>query len=580
MFSLKKSGIAAVAVAAVAAMLGSFGLAAPAMAADTPNGATTDKGSITVNNVQGGATVTAYKVINVNYTNEGTAEAPSYVPATPEYTWDDGVAKWVHENYPEYIGTENVVSNKYANLNDDLSGAPDKNGNYSSDIAKFYDGLSNAVGNGDVKLTEAAHDTVEGTADANTVTLKDLTVAGYLVKITNKSDNTESNGNNPGVVADYSYRPVVVTVGFSQAEGEPWKIADATIDAKRSKATIDKSINEQNEDGHNSGKDQTDTGSDTVGIGSIVTYDTRSNVPVFPKDAIEKKYVIADTMDKALTPNYTNEGDHKFIVYGVDDKGTETEIGEGASNDYYTLTTENAKDLDGNAVTWLLDFNYEKVRQFDKIHVQYTATVNEKAIVGEPIYNNVKLQYTNNPYEKNSHRTVPDKVKVYTFGIKVLKQFFENGVLQKDNLPAGAEFAVYKQGGDNELSFVKDDKGYYRPAKSGEAGVTSLPVDSAGHLRVYGLNKGTYELEETKAPAGYIKLNGRVSVTINPQKDDDGDFNGHVEGESEVGFVSTTVDNTKGWLPKTGSAGMVVMTVAGVLLVAAGVTVLTRKRRA
>ncbi|WP_055427509.1 SpaH/EbpB family LPXTG-anchored major pilin [Bifidobacterium aesculapii] len=578
MFSLKKSGIAAVAVAAVAAMLGSFGLAAPAMAADTPNGATTDKGSITISNVQGGATVTAYKVINVNYTNEGTAEAPSYVPATPEYTWDNAVAEWVRGNYSGYIGEKNVVSNEYANLKDDLSGAPDKNGNYSSDIAKFYDGLSNAVGNGTVKLTEARQVTVEGTADANTVTLKDLTVAGYLVKITNKSGNTEGNGNKPGVVADYSYRPVVVTVGFSQEEGEPWKIADADIEAKRSKATIDKSINEQNDDGHNSGKDQTDTGSDTVGIGSIVTYDTRSNVPVFPKDAIEKKYVIADTMDEALTPNYTNGGGHKFIVYGVDDKGTETKIGEGASNDYYTLTTENAEDLDGNAVTWVLDFNYEKVRQFDKIHVQYTATVNEKAIVGEPIYNNVKLQYTNNPYEKDSHRTVPDKVKVYTFGIKVLKQFFENGVLQKDNLPAGAEFAVYKQGGDNELSFVKDDKGY-RPAKSGEAGVTSLPVDSKGHLSVYGLDEGTYELEETKAPAGYIKLNGRVSVTITALKDGE-DFNGHVEGESELGFVSTTVNNTKGWLPKTGSAGMVLMTVAGVLLVAAGVTVLTRKRRA
>lgn len=581
MFNLKKSGIAAVAVTAVAAMLGSFGLAAPALAADTtPTGAKTDKGSITVSNVQGGATLAAYKVIDVNYTNEGTADAPSYVPTSPQYTWDEAVASWVEaydaQNKTDYIGDNNEVSSTYANLPNDEKAEPNKDGSYSSDIAKFYDSMSNALGKRKIALVQAGSVTVPGTDDSATASIDNLQVGGYLVKITNASGNTE--GNTSGIVADYSYRPVVVTIGFSQAEGQPWEVENATIAAKRDKATIDKTINEQNNDGHNSGKDEKDTGSDTVGIGSIVTYNTRSDVPVFPKDAIEKKYVIADKMDDALTPNYENKGDNKFLVYGVDENGKETEIGQGATSDYYTLTTENATDLDGNAATWVLDFsnNYEKLRQFKKIHVLYTATVNEKAVVGEPIYNNVKLQYTNNPYDEGSHRTVPDKVKVYAFGINIVKKFLENG--NEVKLGEGAAAFSVKNNAGTILKFVKDSKGY-RPALAGETGVVEdLPVDANGNITVYGIKDGTYTLSETKTPAGYTKIND-FQVTLTALKEGE-DFNGHVKDEVSKGFVSTEVENHKGWLPKTGSAGMVVMTVAGVLLVAAGVTVLARKRRA
>ncbi|NEG95634.1 hypothetical protein CS006_09280 [Bifidobacterium primatium] len=580
MFHLKKGGLRAVAVAAAVATLGSLGLAAPAMAADaTPNGAETNQGSITVKNVQGGATVTAYKVIDVNYKNLGTADNPSYVPTTPQYEWNAAVVQWVKdydtENGVDYIGDNNAVTDQYAALPSDTSGAPKADGSYSSKIAKFYDKLSAAVGRGEVRLTSSKAVTVGGTADATTVTLDGLEVGGYLVKITNTSGNTEG----VGTVADYSYRPVVVTIGFSQEGTGPWTIANAEIDSKRDKATIDKSVNEDTS-GHKTGEGEKNTGSDTVGIGSVVTYNVRSDVPVFPKDAIEKNYVIADTMDKALTPNYTNSGSHKFKVYGVDSNGKETPLGEGASNEYYTLTTTDAKDLDGKAATWVLKFDYEKIRQYSKIHVEYTATVNEHAVVASPIKNSVKLQYTNNPYEQDSHRTVPDEVKVYTFGIKVHKVFIENGVEKTDNLPEGAEFAVYKDGASTPLQFVKTADGEYRLAKAGETGtVTSLPVKD-GYLKVTGLDDGKYQLEETKAPAGYVKLEGKQDVTITPVKDDaSGEYTGAVSAPTdEIGFVSTEVKNTKGMLPQTGSVGMVLMTVAGVLLIAGGVTVLRRRR--
>lgn len=585
MFNLKKSGIAAVAVTAVAAMLGSFGLAAPALADETATTADAT-GSITVNEVQGGATVTAYKIIDINY------DRTTLQPLSPQYTWDDAVASWVEgydsTNGVDYIGKDNAVTSDYAKLQNDLSGAPKKDGSYSSDIAKFYDQLSNALGKGKLALVPAGSATAAGAEDSTTVVLDKLPVAGYFVKITNKGGNTE--GNVGSTVADYSYRPVAVTVGLDQEDGKPWEVVNATINAKRSKANIDKSVNENSSD-HNSGKNEQDTGSDTVGIGSDVRFDLRSDVPVFPKDAIEKKYVIVDTMDNALTPKYGDTfkvwgyNDNKFPTDGSDEKNVLT-----AGTDY-TLTEEKATDLDGNAVTWRLDFNYENIRKYDYIHVEYHATVNENAKVDTAIPNQAKLQYTNNPYEENSHRTIPDEVKLYTFGIKVLKQFYDNGKLVTGTLPKGAEFAVYRGAGSTtKLEFVKQGDNY-RPKTDKDAAsavVTDLPVDSTGHIHVYGLNKGSYELEETQAPTGYAKLAGRIAVTITPQKNANGEYTGGVDGEDskvegetpEVGFVSTVAGNSRGWLPKTGSAGMVVMTVAGVLLVAAGVTVLARKRRA
>lgn len=593
MFNLKKSGIAAVAVTAVAAMLGSFGLAAPALAADTPT-IGTDKvnGTITVSNVEVGATVTAYKMINVNYTNAGTKDAPSYVPTTPQYTWTDAVAGWVKGQYRQYIGDNHEVTKAYTSLtsdptNDENSGAPDKETGKTSEIAKFYDEFSAAFTEGAAaeNLPVAATANAEGTAGTDTTVTLDVPVGGYLVRI-------ENNGNANGTVGDWSYRPVAVDVNFkANTDSTKWEINSATVVAKRSRAGLDKSVNEKTNDGHNNGKNESNQGSDTVAVGDTVRFDLRSDVPVFPTDAIDKTYVLADKMDDALTPNYDNNGDHIFKVYGY--KGTEKfpddkSVDENADNLLkegvnYTLT-KNTTDLDAdnNAATWRLDFNYDTIRQYNYIHVVYTATVNEKAVVGEPIYNNAKLQYSNNPYEHNSHRTVPDEVKLYTFGIKVLKQFYDDkGVLLTDKLPQGAEFAVYKNGADKALSFVKVANGEYRAAKAGEAGVTSLPVDAEGHLKVSGINKGKYQLEETQAPVGYIKLSGKIDVEIIPVTDGNKDYTGAVEGKTgELGFVSTTINNTKGWLPKTGSAGMVVMTVAGVLLVAAGVTVLARKRRA
>ncbi|MBT1164674.1 isopeptide-forming domain-containing fimbrial protein [Bifidobacterium felsineum] len=543
----------------------------PAMAVQT--GSPTDRGSITVNNVQGGSTVTAYKIIDVNYTNEGTDAARSYVPTDPQYSWDPDVEDFVRGGYPKYIGDDNRVMDGFTKLASDLRGEPKPDGSSSSDLAEFMDRLSNQVGNEKVELTAAKTVNVDGTADATSVVLDGLRVGGYLVKVTNQGGNTEGNG--PGVVTDYIYRPMFTTIGFQSDDAGAWSVSSPKIAAKRDKATVDKTVNEQDNDGHNSGKDQKDTGSDMVGVGDVVTYNIRTDVPVFPLDAISKDYRISDRMDPALTPNYRNQDDNRFLIYGVDENGQETQIGDGTAGNgtYYHLVTANAEDFDQNPQTWAMDFQYETIRRFKKIHVIYTATVNSNAIPGQPIYNDTKLQYTNNPYDEDTYRTVPDRVKVYVTGLKVRKSF--EGMTGKP-AEGAAIFTLKRKNSTDPIRFVKTASGSYRPAMTGETGGTSLPIDEDGLIHVTGLKAGDYILDEVKTPAGWLPAHD-LPVTLTMLKEGE-DYNGHLDKETQPGVVTVDVENKRilALLPSSGSQAILLL-IPPLLIILLGVLLVRRR---
>ena len=554
---LKKGIVAAVAIA-TAATVGSFGLASTANALD--KNAT---GNITISNLaEDGETVDvtakAYKIIDVNY------DYAADQPESPEFTWNSAIAAWVKANYPEYIGNGNIVTDKYEGLpsieGKTTSGI--ENNVTTGDIAKFFDKLGSSN-----LLTKVA-----GSAknNGNSVTIKGLELGGYYVEVTNNnSSDSTANGT-------YVYRAVGANV-LPQYVDKQWVVADANIVAKRSKPSMDKSINEQRKsDNINTGLDKRDEGSDTAAIGEAVNFDLRTDIPAYPSNAIDKKYWISDAMDKGLTFN------DDITVYGVKSTGAETKLTEGNA---YTKTL-NTKDMDGNSVTFLLNFDYEKIRSYAKIHVKYTATVNENAVVGEPIYNHAKLQYSNNPYRGGGHRTEKDETKVYVFGIKVNKVAADT----QKALP-GAEFKLERKNVNEAFLFVKLSDGVYRKAttdeiKAGKADGT-LKVDNNGKLTVYGLkgaddagNPLTYLLTETKAPAGYNKLSEPVEVVLKPIKDEKKDYTGAVDGSAEVGYTSKTVENKIGKLPKTGGIGPIVFSVLGALMIAGGVMLLASRKKA
>lgn len=514
-----------------------------------------DTATVTINNVEPGAVVTAHRVIDVHYDFDADR------PAQPQYTWSEGAAAWVGANHTAYIGEGNAVTDLYADLTDEQTADTARAG----DVAAFADALSAAVARGDV--TPAASTDATGGEDGSA--RLDLPMGGYLIHIT---DGT------------YVYRAIMtaITPGLDDDPQAGWKLQPVTIESKRSRPGIDKSVNETTTD-HVSGKGAKGTGSDSAGIGETVTFDLRADVPVFPANAVNTAFVIADRLDPGLTLNPDSIA--VSVAAGRED-ATETRLEPSG----YGLTTADAKDLDGEPVSFLVDLggeHYASARGFAVVHVTYTATVNRSAVVGPGgNRNEVRLQYSNNPYADSGHLTEDDDVVVYAYGLSLLKTGSDGQPL------SGAEFTLATADG-RPLKVVAVDKaqGKYRMPEPGETGGTGATVDvlsvssetaNLGRLTIDGLDRGGYTLVESKAPDGYVLAATSVAFTIadtGATEDGTGELTGSVTGEEEnrPGYAFGSVANFKGGLPNTGGAGTMMFAAVGLLLVAGGMILIASR---
>lgn len=317
-------------------------------------------------------------------------------------------------------------------------------------------------------------------------------------------------------------------------------------------------------------KDTNDTTGETTGWQDSADYDIGDDVP-FQLTAtlannIEsyKTYSLKfnDTLSEGL--DYNNDAVIKLGDKDVTDRFTPS---YDATAKTLTFTCDD-----------ILAFG---AKNSDKIVVEYTAKLNENAVIGaagNP--NTVYLDFSNNPNnggEGDRGKTPEDKVIVFTYKLTVNK-------VDKENKPlTGAEFSLFKKvkvDGKDELELVEVKKILSTNAEGTVFGFT-------------GLDDGTYVLRETKTPDGYNSIEDQT-FTISAEHDENSDdpkltaLTGDVASGSiidlgvmlENGELSTDVVNNKGSvLPSTGGAGRVAIYVIGAILVLGGGIVLVTKKR-
>lgn len=225
--------------------------------------------------------------------------------------------------------------------------------------------------------------------------------------------------------------------------------------------------------------------------------------------------------------------------------------------------------------------NIADVKANSKITVEYTATLNDKAVLGnQGNVNTAHLEFSNNPNEEHSGSGKPgtgntpdDSVIVFTYQVVVNKTKANGDAL------SGAEFTLKKvlEGGtEKPVAVVKNTDG------------TTFTFT--------GLDDGDYILTETKTPATYNTIEPiRFTVTA------DHKITWNTEARTEIltGLTGNTADgkitftasadksklttdvvNQSGaTLPGTGGIGTTIFYVIGGLLMAAAAVLLITKKR-
>ena len=278
-----------------------------------------------------------------------------------------------------------------------------------------------------------------------------------------------------------------------------------------------------------------------------------------------QNYVLHDKMTEGLTfdKNSVNVSLHKNATNTNQDLSMITD---------YSVETTNLESTDPKC-TFHINFTKElcdRLEANDTITVAYSATLNDKAVIGNN--ENTNTNKTLLSYG-DSQKTTEVTTNTKTFKMDVFKYTENrNDKTKKDGL-ADAVFTLKKVGKTNTINFVKEtpdeiNGDIYRVANTGDANITT---NKSGKFTIKGLSAGTYKLEETKQPAGYNKLSGPVTVVI------DNDGNVTVDGDNAD---PVKVENKTGTvLPSTGGAGTTMIYLVGAVLVLASGVVLVTKRR-
>ena len=564
---MKKNVLKKFAAAALAAATVMSSMSVMAFADDTEAGTTAEKGSVTITKYMG-ATGTGDTLSPEEYTGDAPTEEGYTLLQGVEFAYVEvGDRVQVDTAGEKSSQTEiqyNVTNEKFLTAIGITTGT----GNYTETE------LNNAIKN---KKTETIAFVKKEATDANkksTAAKSGKAKFGDLplhkLYIFAETDATKaalaSDGTTKVNVTKVSV-PFLVSLPFTGSDGTIVK--DLKVYPKNSTGedSIDKKIVEG----------ETEKLTTAANIGDTVNYKVTYSVPV-TENGLES-LVITDTMSKGLTFNESSDsvtvynGDTEVKNYSVE-KGVDSSTGEQIIT--ITFTPEYCKSLATDST--------------QKFTITYTATLNEKAVLGQTgNTNKVQLKYRNKGEEEKTISPDPGKdTKVFTYGIDLLKKGEGTDTVLKN-----VKFKLTDENGA-AINVEKTSEGYYTRILTTSATNPSniVTTDDNGKIYIRGLKPGTYQLKETETNAGYVLLKEPVKIEIAEDSTIPGKATATVGDKkvtmqadqknsgSDTAEVPLTVVNSKGFdLPATGGRGIALFTIAGIAIVAAAGSLLFMRKR-
>ena len=390
-------------------------------------------------------------------------------------------------------------------------------------------------------------------------------------------------------------------------------VQNTTVDPKSDVPSVEKKVQEDDKYNQNGGYGQGYNDVADWNIGDTVPFKLIGTIPEM--DGYDTyKYIFHDTLSSGLDLNTDS-----VKVYVADSKDADlSSLTPLTAGEDYTLNTSPAESHCSFEVSFSDLKSVEEAVSGKYIIVAYTATLNKNAEIGlDGNPNEVYLEFSNNPAQSgdgdhDTDETPKDEVIVFTYELDTTKV---DGAQTETKLP-DAQFVLLNSAGTKVAKIDANNKfdGWVDlPEGTGTDGTITyedwttyndnatnkviLTSGEDGLFKVIGLDDGTYKLREIKAPNGYNLLSNDVEVVITATTSNGQDWTSGTASEAltklEVtadkqpgtgnvnsGIADITIGNNQGaTLPETGGMGTTIFyIVGGILVVGAGVLLITKKR--
>lgn len=537
-----------------------------ALADEPPAGTSaTDKTiMLNVGNIADGDTVSAYKLVSYNTTRNG-------------YEFNEGFESYINTKKAESQTAEQYLASlDAARVNKLLEGyATECNTGKAYNLPTASTSETATNGNASLKLDAGYYLLLTTTSSTNS---KVYTPLSAFVKVDGENLVVYAGSNTKALTAeqDGSYK---VSAKFEDGP------------------TIDKKTNATKSSEDAAWKDTA-----AAGVGDIVRFYVAVTIPKYNNVS-----ALNLTVNDTLTNLKYKEGTVTVYQNEPNVKGnntSDTEI-QGAIKNSDKVVVQDYTVTDGTGKQSLkFELDYAKIMegatQSKTVYVYYEAIMQKESVVekkhsGENV---ATLTYSNAAKPDSGHTTDKKQTNVYNYYLRVNK-------VKNDTEEAlkGAMFSLYPDKTSKDaIKFVKatdtDGTEYYRPAAEGESGAVTV---LEANFRIRGLDANTYYLEEVETPKGYTKPKDRFKTTLTSKLDEnnlhtgkldaaasnmtsvnDADKNLIISGiNNEVlhQFDATIKNFSTPNLPTTGGTGTVLLSIGGVVLMAAGAYLLFFRKK-